>query len=291
MSDVHIAETPFGRVVTLEGARGRATVHEHGAHVTSWIPADGDEALFLSRKARMDGRVAIRGGVPVIFPQFGPGPYPKHGFARTSRWKLAEYGIDGEAPWARMELVDNMSTRLVWPNDFRLSLIVRVDAAPSALDMALRVDNTGDTAFDFTGALHTYLRVRDVERVAVHGLARRRVRDQLTRTEFTEGDAPVRIAGAVDRVYVDTPGPLLVRDDASVTNARTVRMTTRALPDVVLWNPWVEGARAFDDMDDDEWREMLCLEAAVVATPVTLAPGARWLGAQRLEIVHESRST
>ena len=285
MSDVHIAETAHGRVITLEGARGRATLHEHGAHITSWIPADGDEALFLSRKAHIDGRTAIRGGVPVIFPQFGAGPLPKHGFARTARWSLAEHGLDDDAPWVRMELVDNMSTRLAWPYDFALSLVVRVGAAPSTLDIALRVDNTGDTPFDFTAALHTYLRVRDVERVAVHGLEGRRVRDQLTKGEFVEGNAAVRIAGAVDRVYKDVRGPLTVRDDAEAPNARTLRLTTRALPDVVLWNPWVDGARALDDMDDDEWREMLCLEAAVVATPVTLAPGARWLGAQRLDVV------
>jgi D-hexose-6-phosphate mutarotase len=37
-------------------------------------------------------------------------------------------------------------------------------------------------------------------------------------------------------------------------------------------------------MDDEEWRAMLCVEAAVVATPVTLAPGARWEGVQRIAV-------
>ena len=65
---------------------------------------------------------------------------------------------------------------------------------------------------------------------------------------------------------------------------RTLHVSATGLPDVVLWNPWAEGARALDDMDEDEWREMLCVEAAVVAEPVSLAPGARWEGAQRLAV-------
>lgn len=277
---VRVDATRHGRVVTLDGTFGRATVHEHGAHVTSWVPAGDEEALFVSRLARIDGRSAIRGGVPVIFPQFGPGPITKHGFARTARWTLAAHGTDGGengAPWARLDLADDEATRATWPHEFQAQLTVR---AERALAMSLAITNTGDTPFSFTGALHTYLRVADVTRARVQGLDGVRVRDQLAggaeRVEMEAGG--VRIAGPVDRVYVDARAPLAVVDEVA---GRTLRLTARGFPDVVLWNPWVEGARAFDDMDDEEWRTMLCLEAAVVATPVTLAPGARWEGVQR----------
>ena len=40
--------------------------------------------------AVFDGTQPIRGGVPVVFPQFGrPDPsLPMHGFARSSRWTV-----------------------------------------------------------------------------------------------------------------------------------------------------------------------------------------------------------
>ena len=285
MPPIHLRDTPNGRVITLDGPHGRAVVHEHGAHVTSWVPAGGDEVLFTSRRAKFDGRAAIRGGVPVIFPQFGPGPITKHGFARTARWTLDEHGTDDDGtPIEQLTLRDDDATRATWPHAFALALVVRVGPA---LTMTLRVRNTGDAPFAFTGALHTYLRVRDVERASIRGLEGVRLRDQLARgEERTEDDEPVRVAQAMDRVYLDVPGPLLVHDGAG---ARTIDVAARGFGDVVVWNPWVEGARAFDDMADDEWREMLCVEAAVVARPVTMKPGASWEGEQRLEVARTPR--
>ena len=39
-----------------------------GAHVLSWKTAKGQEKLFLSSKAYLDGSKAVRGGIPLIFP-------------------------------------------------------------------------------------------------------------------------------------------------------------------------------------------------------------------------------
>jgi glucose-6-phosphate 1-epimerase len=279
--DVRIEDTPFGRVVTIAGPGGGAVVHEHGAHVTSWTPtADGGrEALFLGHHARIDGQSAIRGGVPVIFPQFGPGPLPKHGFARTARWSLEDAGVDAAGvPFARLVLVDDAATHTTWPHAFAARLTVRVD---DGLAITLAVENTGRAPLRFTGALHTYLRVADVQHVILRGLERQRLRDQLTRVEATEGPLPLRFAGPVDRVYMAVTEPLHVDDEVW---QRTLRVTATGFPDVVVWNPWDEGARAIDDLDDAEWRDMLCVEAAVVVEPVTLAPGARWDGTQRLDV-------
>lgn len=42
-------------------------VHLYGATVTSW-KANGQEQLFLSQKAHLDGSKPIRGGIPLVFP-------------------------------------------------------------------------------------------------------------------------------------------------------------------------------------------------------------------------------
>ena len=39
-----------------------------GAHVLSWKTAKGQEKLFVSSKAHLDGSKAVRGGIPLIFP-------------------------------------------------------------------------------------------------------------------------------------------------------------------------------------------------------------------------------
>ncbi len=56
----------------------------------SW-KVDGEEMIFVSKKAIMDGSKAVRGGIPICFPAFGPWEYgPQHGFARSSKcWKIA----------------------------------------------------------------------------------------------------------------------------------------------------------------------------------------------------------
>jgi len=48
----------------------------YGATVTSWKDASGDEKLWVSEGAVLDGSKAVRGGVPVVFP------------VRTSSYKL-----------------------------------------------------------------------------------------------------------------------------------------------------------------------------------------------------------
>ncbi len=81
-----------------------------GAHVLSWV-AQGRERLFLSERNVWDGQAAIRGGVPVCFPQFNQrGDLPKHGFARNVAWQLVtgqEGGnfVDAAREHAKQELV------------------------------------------------------------------------------------------------------------------------------------------------------------------------------------------
>jgi len=40
----------------------------YGATITSWKDAAGNEKLWLSEKAKLDGTKAVRGGVPLVFP-------------------------------------------------------------------------------------------------------------------------------------------------------------------------------------------------------------------------------
>lgn len=255
----------------------RAEVYLHGAHVASWVPAGGSEALFLSRAATIAPGKAIRGGVPVIFPQFaGMGPLPKHGFARSQPWERVD---DADRPGAlRLRLRDSAETRSLWPHAFLAELAVEI--GEDWLSITLSIQNTGGAAFQFTAALHTYLRVGDVRRATVEGL--RGVRYRVTgEQERVDEEPEVTVSGAVDRVYLGTPPELRVHDPS---NGRDFVLRASGFADTVVWNPWAAATAALPDMEDDEYLEMICVEAAQVGSPVRLDAGASWTGSQRIGV-------
>ncbi|HEX6058183.1 MAG TPA: D-hexose-6-phosphate mutarotase [Gemmatimonadaceae bacterium] len=261
-------------------AGGRAEISLHGAHVLSWTRPGGDEMLFLSRRAVFDVRSAIRGGVPVIFPQFGPGPLPKHGFARTARWTLAELRADRSAAHARLALRDDDATRAVWPHPFHLELEATLD---DCLTMRLSVANPGGVPFAFTAALHTYLRVADAGRARLVGLRGVRYIDKVRGgAHAIETADAVTIAEPVDRIYLEAPRSLRLDD---VAGGRAIEIVQEGFRDTVVWNPWADGVASLPDMAPDEWRAMLCVEAAAAGDPVRVAPGGTWSGTQRLRAI------
>ena len=56
----------------------------------------------------------------------------------------------------------------------------------------------------------------------------------------------------------------------------------------VVWNPWDKKAKAMVDFGDDEYKHMLCVEAAAIEKPITLKPGEEWKGRQELSAVPSS---
>ena len=264
--------------VTIADTRGAsAEVYLHGAHVTSWRTADGVEQLYLSERARFDAREPIRGGIPVIFPQFaGEGALPKHGIARTAPWDLIDASPGGDAPFALLRLSDSEASRSVWPHAFVAE--IRVALEEDALRVTLAVTNPGGDPFAFTTALHTYLRVSHAPATAVIGLHGREYRDSADggRRKREEG-REVSVGGGVNRIYRDVTGPLRIREP------HRERMAAMAgFRDAVIWNPGPAGEAALADMEPGDSRVMVCVEAAVVESPVLLRSGERWEGFQRI---------
>ena len=145
----------------VDGTDGWATISLHGAHVTAWGPHGEPSALWLSSLSRFDTGSAIRGGIPLCFPWFGPlagrPEAPRHGFARTAGWTLDGADDDGHDVTVRLTLSDSEETRSsAWPHRFSAVCTVVVGAR---LTVMLEVRNTGDEAISYEEALHTYLAV------------------------------------------------------------------------------------------------------------------------------------
>jgi D-hexose-6-phosphate mutarotase len=246
----------------------------NGGDVTHFQPVGRAPVLFLSRQALFKPGKAIRGGIPICWPWFGPHPTdpikPQHGFARTSIWRvIGTAAIGNGSTEIRLGLRDSEATHTLWDHAFALELIVTVGPA---LNVALVARNTGESAVTCTAALHTYFDIGDVNAVRLHGL------DGVTYVDKTDDDhtrvqqGDVTISAETDRVYLDTIGPVTIDDPVL---GRRIVVSKTGSRTTVVWNPWVEKARVLNDFGDDEYLRMVCVETANALTDgVTIQPGA-----------------
>jgi glucose-6-phosphate 1-epimerase len=270
-----------------------ATVYLHGAHVTSWTSLVGEELLFMSDRAVWSPPKALRGGVPVCFPQFSDmGPMAtQHGFARNTPFVVDEAAPDNSDSKVTL-LLDHRpggdDGAAAFPHPFQLRVSVALRAPDGALVQRLAVTNPASAPgpLAFTAALHTYFRVTDIGTATVTGLGPggRFLDSTAERVGRVDAAASLAIDREVDRIYLSPPGPLAVVDGSA---GRRVRIEADGLVDAVVWNPWAAKAAALADFGDDEFRRMVCVEPAAVTGGggvAGLAPGGVWEGGQTLVV-------
>lgn len=260
----------------IRTARAEAGLHLHGAHVTHFQPLGAEPVIFMSGRSHFEAGKAIRGGVPICFPWFGPRAghpeSPMHGFARTRAWLLesvqgsAERGVS-----VVLRLASDESTRALWPYDFVARYVVEIGAH---LAMTLEVENPSTAPFEFESALHTYFAVSDVREVSVTGLENATYLDKTDAFARKQlGSEPLRFTAETDRVFPGTTTTCVIHDpglDRRIVIKKSGSATT------VVWNPWIAKAAAMADFGDDEWPRMLCIETANTGEDaITLAPGAK----------------
>ena len=252
----------------------QATVLLHGATLVSWIPAGGHERLYVSPMAEAGPGQAVRGGVPVIFPQFEQrGRLPRHGLARNRDWQWLEGAERCGIVIGVLRLTDDAATRVIWPHAFEAELSFSLSG--QQLDIELAISNTGDATFDFSAALHTYLAVGDLQRTQLGGLLGARYTDSLTGHQQQQELDPFGFAGEIDRIYWGARGTQQL-----VCPAGRLQISREGFDDVVVWNPGPTRAVAMADLPDDGWLDMLCVEAAQIGEPIILAPGQEWVARQ-----------
>ncbi|MEJ7688274.1 MAG: D-hexose-6-phosphate mutarotase [Variovorax sp.] len=268
---------PAVRLALPEGSA--CVVALHGAQLLSWTTADRVERIYLSPAARFDGRSAIRGGVPICWPQFNQrGPLPKHGFVRNIAWQLQVAESGGPGDTIVLSLRETEVTRAIWPHAFGARLTVTL--APRSLRVALLLDNTDSAPWSFAAALHTYLRVDDIGAARLQGLQGANRWDAVRDDRHVEMAPALEFGAEFDSVYVAPAAPLrLVQPAGSLQIAQSANCT-----ETVVWNPGPLLSAKLDDLPDDGWRHMLCVEAARIDEQVLLAPGATWQGWQQLTV-------
>ena len=234
-----------------------------GAQLLSWAPAGMESVLWLSPLAFDDPTRPIRGGIPLCFPWFGNAGTPSHGFARRMEWELVRRTDYAHESVRVFRLEDSPETRAIWDHAFcaELRMIVGEEC-----DVDLEVE--GDV--EFTAALHSYFHVGDIEQVIVTGLGPE-YRDSLQKGRLVpEKYNGVKIDREVDRIYVH-PDPIIRIWDEALD--RVIEIVQNGHSDTVLWNPWAKKSASLNDMPENAYRNMLCVETAAISKPLRARPG------------------
>lgn len=258
---------PLPGVEARPGAAHYAIL-DQGAHVLAWQPAGQRPVLWVSARSEFQPGTAVRGGIPLVFPWFGKGAdgerNPSHGYGRVTDWERQEVTEEGD----RLRVRYHLATRDGFP-----SATLVADFGAEQLDVQLTILNDTDAAVTVEAALHTYFAVGDIRQVSIAGFDGSSYLDTVAGADpgpFLQ-EGPITFTAETDRLYRHE-GTAVLHDPAW---ERTITVAKTGSAATVVWNPWIGKAAAMADFGDDEWQQMVCIEAAGVRdTALTLAPRA-----------------
>ncbi|KAK1934565.1 putative glucose-6-phosphate 1-epimerase [Phytophthora citrophthora] len=262
------------------------------------------DVLFMSNDSYLDGVNPIRGGIPVVFPNFGGAPgFPNHGFARITNWTLASHKDTTDkngASVAKFTMAASDSTRQMWPVEFELQYEVKLYA--NKLDTALRVHNKHTEQIEFHTLLHNYLWVDDSRDggVAVSGLKGVDYFDQVAKVNKTETRKSITFVNSTAQTgntYLNAPDKIVATIKGINTKDRSVIVQKKAFitgkngqnaiktkTDAVVWNPGAERAKKLEDFGDEEYINMVCVEPGRVSVKQPLPAGKTYTLQQSIAV-------
>jgi len=271
----------------------------YGASVISWRsgskvkPGLVEEQLFVSSKAFLDGSKPVRGGIPVVFPCFGPPVHPQHsklsqhGFARNSVWSYDSTVMDDDAGVSvRFTLSPTPAIKAVYDYEFRLHYVVTL--AEHQLSTDLHVENASSNTIEFQALFHNYIKAPS-DNTLIYPLTGKSYYDKTEATEEerrspkTETRDGVDVKTFTDSVYEDAGKNYEIKWLGGGLEIRTT------LNDLVVWNPQAEAGKRIADMEDGGWEKYVCVEPGHVRGFIKLESGAKpWVGQQVLTVTGEN---
>ena len=202
---------------------------------------------------------AIRGGIPVCFPWFGPhktdSEKPQHGFARLMYWEvLKTTTLPSGETMVGLQLCSSEETKTYWPHDFCADLTVVVG---STLTVTLKITNTSSASFDYTCALHSYFELSSIDNLLIHGLQNTTYFNQLSGENGLQEEEILQIQEPTTRHYLDTESPVIIEDSIFRKKIRVAKAGSKV---TTVWNPWEETSAAIADLPDDAYETFVCVE-------------------------------
>ena len=258
--------------ILIRNRSATALISLYAGQVLSFLPTgEGEDLLFLSQKAYYDAGKAIRGGVPICWPWFGPDPKglgrPSHGFVRNGLWAVSGTQAASEFETKiKLRFLETEQSESFWQQPFSLDLEISVG---NTLTLELTTRNMGDKIFSVTQAFHAYLHVGNINQMQILGLEGIKYTDNLdSHTQKLQMGA-VTVTGEVERIYTNVRNELIIDD--SVLN-RQIRIASSSNKTAVVWNPWTTKSEKLPDMENDGYQRFICVETGNVVTDVVEIP-------------------
>jgi len=272
-SKVLYSDLILGSVTQLELADGfpaleidhvtcQAKVSFYGGQVLAWQPMGEKEVFWLSDDALYQQGKAIRGGIPLCWPWFGPlEGTVQHGFVRQALWKFERLEVSDEGVSVILTFEANNHDEK-WPY---LAKVEQCLFFGKTFEQTLTIHNQSENVFEYNGALHSYFNVSSPINVTTPLLNESTFIDKLT-GKRVNSLARTNSVGPIDTVYSNNKPQQLVDKEWQ----RIIHITNQHTDNWVLWNPGVDTAKLMSDVHDGGEQQFVCLEAASVNNKTVL---------------------
>jgi glucose-6-phosphate 1-epimerase len=249
-----------------------ALISIYGAQVLSFQPTnEPEDLLFLSQKSHYEEGKAIRGGIPICWPWFGPDPLdlnrPDHGFVRNGLWTvLATEATSESETKIKLRFHNTKQSESYWHQAFTLDIEISVS---DTLTIELITRNRGAEAFSITQVLHAYFNVGNIDDIQILGLENAHYLYKLDDGEEKNQSGALIIANEIDRIYTNVNNELIIDDRAF---NRQIIVTATNNKTTVIWNPWIDICAKMPDLAYDDYQRFICVEPGNVDTDIVEIP-------------------
>jgi glucose-6-phosphate 1-epimerase len=269
---LRIADRSGHTLIAVTTAQATGAIALQGAQVLQWRPNAAKEVLWCAPLPPANTGKAIRGGIPICWPWFGPHATdqnaPQHGLVRNPNWALAATRASDDG--AHIAL-----THAAFGCDLRLEI-----AMSSDLKMSLSAHNTTSAPITITEALHTYFHVANVTTTRITGLDGCTYRDNTDDMREKVQRGPITCSRETVAVFPDTPDIVEIEDPGL---KRRIRVTRTGGRSTVVWHPGASVA-GFADIPAETATQFVCVESGNVSpNGVIIAPAST----HRLEVAFD----
>ncbi|KAG7828408.1 hypothetical protein KL920_003545 [Ogataea angusta] len=278
-----------GDLIRFSYGDAHACVAKKGCTLVSFV-VNGDEYMYLSEAADLSSKstTPVRGGMPLIFPAFGKSyleslkTVQQHGFVRNLAWDFVIAEVLTECTVARFRLshrqcedeqqYHNWCQFYGQPIKFALTMDFSLFSDRITVNTSLVNENVSELEFQFL--YHTYFRVPCVRDMYITGLRGAKYLDRLQTRYRLDPSPMLKVEEQTDKLYKLGENN---REVYILSGNYNVRLTaSENLSDLVVWNPWKEGAAKMKDFEPkSSYRNMCCVEFGAIEG-TTVAKDGRW---------------
>ena len=263
-------------LIVIDSDKCYGVISLYGGQILEFRPKDKAPLLWLSPLAVFETGKAIRGGVPICAPWFGPyrgkaqsgTSYPNHGFARTSTWQQQDSSINSNNEvQVALTLAPSETSLALYPHPFTLEIQFILG---DELTIEFSVINHSDTVIECEWALHSYFAVEDIALTEVNGLDALQYVDSANNGVIEHLNGSLSFNGEVDRYFINGSAEQTINSKSPIT------ISGNNCDSVITWNPGAALADKMSDISAAYHHQFVCVErGAIFSNQWQIAPSQK----------------